>query len=183
MEVINLEQGTQEWLAWRDKGIGSSDAAALMGFWGGIDKRKGVEIPSNYRMERGKALEPHARMLFIDLCGVWVRPLCVQHAKYNFLRASLDGISDDRKVMVEIKCPSRKSHELAIDGSLPKYYIPQVQHQMLVTGLKSACYFSYMPEHESRPWAMVRVDRDDEMCNKIFERAQEWRARNNPGPG
>ncbi len=31
MKIIDLEQGTPEWLEWRKNGIGSSDIATIMG--------------------------------------------------------------------------------------------------------------------------------------------------------
>lgn len=179
-EVLGLEQGSEEWLRWRDQGVGSSDATALMGYFGGIKKkdkeRAAGGLKPNARMARGTALEPFARVLFIELTGVWVRPGCFQHSKYSFMRASLDGISEDRRVMVEIKSPSWKVHEEALNGSVVSYYRPQCQHQLFVTGLQSMIFFTYFPDHEREDmrYAFVRVDRDAAMQAELLARAERW---------
>ena len=179
-EVLGLEQGSEEWLRWRDQGVGSSDATALMGYFGGIKKkdkeRAAGGLKPNARMARGTALEPCARVLFIELTGVWVRPGCFQHSKYSFMRASLDGISEDRRVMVEIKSPSWKVHEEALNGSVVSYYRPQCQHQLFVTGLQSMIFFTYFPDHEREDmrYAFVRVNRDEVMQAELLARAERW---------
>ena len=173
-EVL-LEQGTTEWLKWRNGGIGSSDAPKLLGFFGGLKKMK-KEPRSNWQMQRGTMLEPHARIRFIEETGIWLRPLCWQHPTKPYLRASLDGLSDDNKLLVEIKSPSMKSHLEALDGKVPEHYNIQVQHQMLVLGLNSALYLSYNPDHPDEKCQMtaIRIDRDEDICNRILEKASEW---------
>jgi putative phage-type endonuclease len=173
-EVL-LEQGTSEWLKWRNGGIGSSDAPKLLGHFGGLKKMK-KEPRSNWAMQRGTALEPHARIAFIEKTGIWLRPSCWQHQTRPYLRASLDGLSDDNKLLVEIKCPSMKSHLEAMEGNIADHYRIQVNHQMLVLGLNSALYWSYNPDHPDPEchFAAVRVDRDEEICRQILDRAEEW---------
>jgi putative phage-type endonuclease len=151
MIVENLVQGSTEWIQFRKKGIGASDAAIIIGAnsWrtreellheklGWIDPQ-----PINERMQRGIDLEPIARSyaenefhtLFIP--QVHVNPL------YNWMYASLDGISLDGKILLEIKCTNKKNHELAKKGKIPEYYKPQLQHQMAVTGHDRCHYLSF----------------------------------------
>lgn len=176
-EEVKLEQGTQEWHAWRDQGVGSSDASALMGFFGGMARKEAQkDMPPNARMARGTALEPHARMLFTDLTGVWIKPGCFQHRAYPFMRASLDGVSEDRKLVVEIKSPSWKVHAKALRGEVVDYYRPQCQHQLFVMGLNSMLFFSYFPDETdaAKRYAFVRVDRDESAQKMLLERALKY---------
>lgn len=174
-QEVLLEQGTSEWLSWRNGGIGSSDAPKLLGHFGGLKKMKKAPR-SNWAMERGRMLEPHARIAFIEKTGIWLRPSCWQHQTRPYLRASLDGLSDDNKLLVEIKSPSMQSHLKALEGEIPDHYRIQVNHQLLVLGLKSGLYLSYNPDHPDPECQMValRVDRDESICNQIIEKAEEW---------
>ena len=58
------------------------------------------------------------------------------HSKYPFMLASLDGFTDDNRV-VEIKT-ARSGKGWGEPGSneIPDYYILQVQHYMIVTGFE-----------------------------------------------
>jgi putative phage-type endonuclease len=173
-ELKGLEQGTEAWSRWRDEGFGSSDACQMAGFFGGLKKLKMEKAP-NARMARGTALEPAARMRFIETTQCWIRPGCFQHAQYKFLRASLDGISDDHKIIVEIKCPSWKVHEMALNGEVVDYYRPQVNWQMLVMGHQSMLFASFFPDtprHEEQ-LAIVRVDADTTMQENLFDKARQ----------
>jgi putative phage-type endonuclease len=175
---VKLEQGTPQWLAWREAGIGSSDAASLLGMFGGIKKKKygRGNKRENWAMARGRELEPHARIKFIEKTGIWIRPSCWEHATYPFLRASLDGLSDNNDLIVEIKCPSMETHLEAVQGIVKPYYEIQVNHQMLVLGHRSAIYWSFNPDHPDPDLqcAMVRLQRNEEICSQIIEKAIEW---------
>ena len=72
--LVELEQGTSQWLAWRHNGIGGSDASTIMGenrFESAskllYEKRGSVILNSfqNKAMALGTKLEPEARKLYI----------------------------------------------------------------------------------------------------------------------
>jgi hypothetical protein len=54
-------------------------------------------------MTRGKDLEVEARAAYIKEVGKTVKPACVENIKNPWLRASLDGISNDGKTILEIR--------------------------------------------------------------------------------
>lgn len=145
---IDLEQGTQEWLDFRRSKIGASDAPVIMGVspWKKpleLYKEKIGEAESfrkTERMQRGINLEPLAREAFILEHGINIQPAV--YVK-DWALASLDGISDDEKVVVEIKCPNMIDHEMALQGNVPAHYYPQLQHQMYVCDVESMYYYSF----------------------------------------
>lgn len=150
MKFYNLEQGSAEWLAFRRTKVGASDAPIVLG----ISKFKtadvllkekltGVEGNSNYSMKEGTRLEPIARQLLEQRLGVKLSAAVVTHDEHEWICASLDGLSDDHQILVEIKCGSRKLFEDAIQGVVPPMYEVQIQHQLLVTGLHCAIYCVY----------------------------------------
>ena len=151
MKIIELEQGSQEWLSWRKTVITATDCSCILGnnpwttaykCW---QRKLGLieEQASSAAMERGKALEPEARAQFIERYGLNMIPVVVESAEFDFLGASLDGISDDGRALLEIKCGGTKLHQMALNQEIPQYYLDQIQHQLLVTGAERCFYYSY----------------------------------------
>ena len=151
MKIINVEQGSPEWLSWRKTVITATDCPAIMGSspWSTAykcwQKKLGLipEGESNEAMERGKRLEPEARAHFIERYGLEMIPACVESTEFDFLGASLDGISQTGSTILEIKCGGTKLHDMAAQGIIPDYYMDQIQHQLLVTRAERCLYYSY----------------------------------------
>lgn len=174
-------QGSQEWLDFRKGKIGASQVAAIMGvspyltpyqLW---SEMVGMTPPQAYNpaMARGNRLEPEARAYFEKMMGIDVKPEVFSHEEFPWLICSLDGMSADGKLIVEIKCLKDSDHQLAVNGKVPSQYFPQLQMQMAVTGLDRCHYFSY----NGGSGAFVVVMRDDvyvekmiKECNIFYER-------------
>jgi putative phage-type endonuclease len=135
-----------QWLEERRKGIGGSDMAAILGIspWKTAyqvyqEKRKEVEDwEGNNATDWGKRMEPAIRQWYSDTTGRSVRlpDKIMYHEKYPFMLASLDGFTDDRRV-VEIKT-TRSSKGWGEPGTneIPDYYAVQCHHYMIVTGFE-----------------------------------------------
>jgi putative phage-type endonuclease len=148
MKIINVEQGSPEWLSWRKTVITATDCPAILGSspWSTAYKcwQRKLDLieeqPTNYAMERGKGLEPFIRERFIEKFGINMTPAVVESSEYDFLGASLDGISDCGKYILEIKTGGLKLYGMGRQGMIPQYYLDQIQHQLLVTGADKAFY-------------------------------------------
>jgi putative phage-type endonuclease len=170
-EVL-LSQGTPEWLSWRKNGIGASDAPAIMGEnpWKTaaqvLSEKCGqaVECEPSLAMVRGTELEPEARRAYERRTGRRVRPACLQNAQYEWLRASLDGLSLILDTALEVKCGESVYRKTAEYGQVPDYYYGQLQHILAVTGLLSIDFFCYLP---GRPELLVPVARDDAYIERL----------------
>jgi putative phage-type endonuclease len=146
-----LRQGSPEWHAWRLLGIGGSDAPVIMGVSPWMDlmtlwKIKVGEFVDDRQtdaMRRGIEMEPVARAAYETHTGNIVEPALAIHPGFDWMRASLDGLSFDGDVVIEIKCPGRSSHNEAKEGRVPDVYWPQVQHCLLVTGAARLDYWSF----------------------------------------
>jgi putative phage-type endonuclease len=199
-------QGSEAWLRWRNKGLGSSDAAVLLGtspwktateLW---QEKKGLWKPKfgwaqKQAMERGKRLEPCVRRLYEAWAGTLYPDATAEHPQHKFMRVSYDGINMTHGRLIEIKCPNQKDHELALMGELPSKYMPQVQWQLMISGLPEADYVSYngpdawleqaardemsvekrrfemLRLGNSKHMARVRVLRDEAMIAELSRRA------------
>ena len=137
-----------KWLEERRKGVGGSDVAAILGLnpWKTAyrvyqEKRKEVEDwQGNDATEWGKRMEPAIRQFYSDVTGRSVRlpDKIMYHSKYPFMLASLDGFTDDHRV-VELKT-ARSGKDWGEPGTneIPDYYALQCQHYLIVTGFEVA---------------------------------------------
>lgn len=177
-EIVEVGKGSDEWLTWRHLGIGKADAAGIMGVALEIpgtllnakkrDKpRKPMPTPEE---EEGGLLEPEARELYEDRFGREMPATCVQSTKYPWLKASLDGLSEDGSSVLEICCGRKTYGKTKSLGRPPKYIWPQLQHILAVTGLRSIDFVCYRP---SSDLVVKRVERDDEYIGELIDK--EWR--------
>jgi putative phage-type endonuclease len=175
MRRIDYEQGSQEWLNWRKRGIGGSDAACILGenpwrsaydLWCIKTGRK-PEATMNAAMQRGVDMEPLARDAFVDFIGMDMEPDCYEDEEFDFLKCSVDGLNEATGDLLEIKCPGQGTHDKALAGEVPSYYNAQMQHCMMVTGSKRCYYFSYRPEDVDSPQALIIIERDDSYIAKL----------------
>lgn len=171
----NHQQGSPEWLSMRRNYIGASDANILMGvskygktprdLWEEklcLFERVELNIAA---MEYGKINEPIARKLYEEISGILVVPDVVFHKELNFMMASLDGISMDRDIAVEIKCTNRLNHEMSSRGIVPEEFFPQLQHQMACLGHDVIHYFSYNKSNG----IIIEVKRDEDYLERLYK--------------
>jgi predicted phage-related endonuclease len=90
-------------------------------------------------MQRGRELEPAARVAYEQLTGLIMEPLVLVEGEYS---ASLDGMTLDGSLVLEVKAPVKgQGSELWKEvqaGQLPEHYFWQVQHQLMVSAAKLA---------------------------------------------
>lgn len=178
-------QGSEEWLEMRRGYIMASDAPIIMGvskyhkslkdLW---NEKLGVELPETLTlsqrnaMKYGQEREEYGRILYQSKMGISMVPKVIFSEEHSFLGASLDGISEDGKKIIEIKTTNHYNHSLAKEGKIPEEFYPQLQHQMLVAQVEDMDYISlYKNEIE-----IVKVIRDNEYIATMLEKHHEfWR--------
>lgn len=178
MILEDMQQGTDAWLELRKTKVTATDAMAIMGVspWTNAlelwQEKVGLKEPKsiNSAMTRGMLLEPKARACYEKMTGELMLPEVVLHPVDDWMMASLDGLSLDRKKILEIKCTSRKNHDIAKNGQIPEYYIPQVQHQIYVAGVDTCEYFSF----DGVDGVVVVVRRDDAYIARMIEKEREF---------
>lgn len=168
MRIVNLEQGSKEWLIWRESRLTATDIPVILGsnpfknklqLW---EEKLGFREPTklNAAMERGQKLEPEARLLASKELSLDFEPVVVESEEFPWLAASLDGISIGWDVILEIKCPGESTHLSAINQIVPPYYQDQMQTQMLVTNTLKCFYVSYRPENIEFPLVIIEIQAD-----------------------
>ena len=178
--IVEFQQGSKEWLQWRHQGIGASDAPTVMGenrFENPSNLMRQKQGPvkftnrQNERMALGTQLEPEARSLYISRTGNEVEPVCIQSSRYEWLRASLDGLTATGDAVVEIKCGASAYRRVSEFHTVPDYYYGQVQHILAITGLNSLDFWCYWP---GSPAILLPVNRNDTYIEKLIQRELEF---------
>lgn len=175
---LDFEQRSPEWNAWRKLGIGASEASVIMGslpfeyedildLW---KKKAGLPVPEfvvTPAIQFGIDTEDEALAKFIEATGVEMAPKCYSHPEHKFIRASLDGISEDGKQAVEIKCPSLSKFTTAKNGEILDYYLTQLQQQMACAGLDESFYWVYRP---NKGGVLFKVYRSEDYIQELIRR-------------
>jgi putative phage-type endonuclease len=171
MRVIQLTQGTPEWLEYRLKMRNASETAAVMGvspwmtpyqLW--LHKTGRSTTKATVAMQHGTDLEPAARAAYEAQTGAVMQPLVVQDGSYS---ASLDGIDFDGQLILEIKCPYKGQASVlwndAVVGAVPEHYSLQVQHQLMVAGATQAHLWVF----DGAQGLLLPIDRDEAAIDRI----------------
>jgi putative phage-type endonuclease len=185
LKIIDVEQGSPEWVALRKKKTTATDSAIIMNLnpWkSSLDlwrEKKGLKEPDpiNEKMIKGQRLEPIARQRICELSGIEYKPLVALHDQRTWQMASFDGVSESRKSLVEIKCGGVKLYEDCKKGMIPEYYECQVQHQLEIIGLDEAAFYVYFEDKgEFVGDVVLNVERNDSFIEEMNEREFEfWR--------
>lgn len=149
-KIIDLPQGSPEWLAWRRGKRMASEASTVTGTnpWKkpaqlAKIKRGLAKDFTNAAMARGHTYEPEARAWLEASLGMIGDSVVLERDEYG---ASLDWRCGS--VIGEIKVPSSETSELWVSGQITPYYMDQVQQQLWVSGAE-VCYFCiYLPEQQ-----------------------------------
>jgi len=159
MQIINVEQGTEEWFKVREFKLTGSHAQEIGNYGKGLETYC-LKLASEYYStatkehftskdtERGNELEPIARGMYELEKGVEVTEvgfITVDASPY--IGCSPDGLVGDDG-LIEIKSPDDTSHfKMIINGEkeIDSKYLWQVQMNLLLTNRKWADLIFYNP--------------------------------------
>ena len=175
----------EQWLRLRRRGIGGSDAGAIMGvnpyksileIWMDKTNQIVVEETESESAYWGKRLEPVVREEFAKRSGLTVQPVpfLLQHEEHIFMLANLDGMVDDPvygRCVFEAKTSSAyKADEWA--NGIPDSYYAQLQHYLAITGWAGAYIAALVGGND---FIYRFIPRDEAYIEKLINReASFW---------
>lgn len=176
--VIDAEQGSPEWLAERLGCFCASDAGKMLATVKNgeaaakrdlrtrlvcerITQALSDEVYVNADMQRGKTLEPQARIAYEFARGVSVSQVGFLRHTDLMAGCSPDGVIGDFEGLVELKCPRSARHvEYLRDGGIPREHMPQLLHQLWISGARYVDFASFDPNMPARlQLYVVRLER------------------------
>lgn len=175
-------QDENKWLEFRNKGIGGSDSATIVGLnpwksqfqlW--LEKTGQVEqedLSDNEKVYWGKTLEQVVADRFCELTGKKVRKNgLLQHCEYDYLLASVDRMVVGENAGLECKTANTFAAKDWEEDKLPVSYYLQCQHYMLVTGCEK-WYIAVLIGGQKFIWK--EVPRNEEDINGLLEAYKEF---------
>lgn len=149
MRLIEVEQGSEDWLALKARHHGASEAGVMMGCHPSItraelvrmkatcdSKEFGAWVQANL-LDKGLALEATARSLAETRLGLLDLAPAVAIDDDDYLMASLDGLDLNGDVGWEHKSWNAALAALMRAGTIPDYIRWQLEHQAYVCYLDS----------------------------------------------
>lgn len=168
-----------DWLKYRNKGIGGSDVSVICG----INKYKSTvelwmektnQIDAKEAGEAafwGNIMEPIIREEFTRRSKIEVSIVnaILQHSKYDFMLANLDGVINDPiagECIFEAKTASVYKQDAWEDDRVPEEYMLQIQHYMAVTGYNRT-FIAVLIGGNQFKYKMI--EKDDEIISMLIK--------------
>ena len=181
MARSTLDMSRQEWLWSRKKGVGGSDASAILGFnpWKSafelyIDKTSDqVQEIDNEAIHWGNVLEDVVADEFTRRTGKKVRRRnqTFIHPEHEFMIANIDRDVVGEKALLECKTTNAYNSDAWEGDNIPPMYICQLQHYMAVLDYEKA-YIAVLIGGQKFVWK--EVERDDEFIELMIEREKHF---------
>lgn len=177
----------QDWLESRRAFIGASESPALVGegyegqtplrIWAqkvhGLDMEADPDLRK--RLLAGRAMESAAIRVAAIYSGIEVEaagtPTVCVHPDKDFIRCTLDGWTEDGRVVEAKFCTVPHLHSQWESGGLPDRFIVQVQHQLACTGWDSAMIVAICI---GRQPIIQEVPRNEEFIGKLVDYLNWW---------
>jgi len=172
IETKNIEN--QSWLEQRRKGLGGSDAAAVVGLnpykssvHVYLDKIGELPpIEDNERMRIGRDLEDYVARRFMEATGMKVRRrnAILQHPEYDFMLANVDRLIVGKNEGLECKTTNSYAKK-DWEEDIPVHYEIQCHHYMAVTGY-DAWWIAVLIGNEKVVYK--RIERDETVIEDLI---------------
>lgn len=147
MITHDIQQGSDAWLALRERHYTASDAPVMMGLHPtrkrtdlirekALGAKKEYDTYTQAIFEKGHESERKTRPIIEDFLDCDLFPITVSASVEGLaLLASLDGTDMGNTLIWENKVYNKEYAELVRQGIVPDAHWPQLEHQMLVTGI------------------------------------------------
>lgn len=179
VSTLNLDK--KEWLKYRKKGIGGSDAGAVCGLnpyrtamQVYNDKTSDtIEEIDNEAMRQGREFEDYVARRFTEATGKKVRRANAMfcHESYPFMLADVDRMVVGENAGLECKTASPFMAEHWKDGKIPLSYQIQCYHYMTVCNA-DAWYIAVLIY--GRDFKHYRLERDESMLADLVRIEQDF---------
>lgn len=185
MRIVDVEQGSAEWLDLRAGKVTASRVADVMARtktgWGASRKNYAAQLITerltgkpadtfqNDAMRWGTETEPEARSMYAFELDVDVVEVGVfMHPERDDCMASPDGLVGEDG-LVEIKCPNTATHiDTLLAEQIPRKYALQMQWQMICTNRDWCDFVSYDPRLPGEMSLYIhRMNYDSELADAL----------------
>lgn len=185
--IIDIEQNTPEWLEWRKNGIGGSEIAILMGnsiykktpyiLWqekcGYAQEKDNSSMQAAF--EHGHNSELKVIEWLEENMKLNVKPLCIEDRDLPFMKASLDGYCEKKKMVVEIKSPFtiNSLNKIREHNEYPTAWYDQIQWNMGICQAEMGLLAIW--EYDLQRPILIEIARDElYFCEMLKQASRFW---------
>lgn len=174
--ISTIDMSRNDWLAARKKGIGGSDAGAILGmnryrsaydvYADKLDLSE--DMPDNEAMRQGRDLEEYVARRFSEETEKRVRKenAILYNPKYPFAIANIDRAIVGERAGLECKTASVLSMGRYKNGEFPDEYYVQCMHYLMVTGFDK-WYLAVLIY--GKEFKIFEIERDNEEIKALAE--------------
>ena len=180
-KISTLDMPHEEWLRHRQRSIGGSDAAAIVGLSAYVSPytvwadKLGKIPPSedNEAMRQGRDLEQYVAERFAEATGKKVRREnnILINPDFPFAHANVDRIVIGEDAGLECKTTNQLNLKKFKNGEFPDHYYVQCMHYMMVTGCPK-WYLAVLVLGREFLW--FEIERDEEEIAALAKSEQEF---------
>ena len=181
VKIPTLDMRHEEWLKHRQKSIGGSDAASILGLnpWSSpysVWADKLGKLPpkeDNESMRQGRDLEFYVAQRFSEQSGKKVRRenYIIVNPDYPFAHANVDRLVIGEDAGLECKTTSTLNMKNFKNGAFPDTYYVQCVHYMMVTGCKK-WYLAVLVLNKE--FMVFEIERDEEEIEALAKSEAEF---------
>lgn len=181
-----LTDDHDEWLKQRNKGIGGSDAGAVMGLnpyksaftlWHEKTGRISSYVPDNEAMRYGRDMEEYVAKRFCEETGKKVQRsgFSYQSAEHPWMLANIDRKVVGENAGLECKTANVFAEKIYDDGVIPDSYYCQCLHYMAVCDFDRMYLACYIPQRGLKHFCIEREDVKDDLEALIEAEGDFWK--------
>ena len=172
LKLVEIDKWTQEWNKWISAGISSFDASAIMNLNRYKtskklikDKKDKNNIYSAIQLEELSELEKLALKAYrAKTRRTRLKYFSFEDEEYTGLISTII-MTQDYQYALEIKV-DESNYWQAKSGFIPQTIMCELQHQMMLTGLKQIDYWCFLKGYDG---ILIKVDRNDSFINDLLE--------------
>ncbi|MDQ0158841.1 YqaJ viral recombinase family nuclease [Alkalibacillus salilacus] len=176
------DMSREDWLHWRQKGIGGSDIAAIAGLnkWKSpaqVYMEKIDEVPEMTNNEEamywGDVMEDVVLKEFANRSGIKTRKrnAIIQHPQYPYMLANVDSLVVGKHEGVEAKTASEYVKDQWEGDEIPTPYLLQCQWYMAVLNY-DAWWIAVLIG--GNKFVYKKIERDEELIEQLIEIAKDF---------
>ncbi len=180
--AIPVSKIHEEWLGERRKGIGGSDAGAILGLnpyksaytlWAEKIGMIPDSVPDNEAMRLGRDMEQYVATRFTEATGKKVRRCgySFESTENPFMRANVDRFLASENAGLECKTSNALTHTDYEGGDIPPSYYAQCYHYMAVTGA-AAWYIAILVMGKGFYWH--KIERDEAEIEALISAEKDF---------
>ena len=182
-----LTDDHDEWLKQRNKGIGGSDAGAVLGLnpyksaftlWHEKTGRISSYVKDNEAMRFGRDMEEYVAKRFFEETGKKYHRVGVsyQSAEFPWMLANIDRKIVGENAGLECKTANIFAEKIYDDGAIPESYYCQCLHYMAVCDFDRMYLACYIPQRGLKWFTIEREAAQADLDALIEREAEFWKA-------